>query len=226
MALPELCYLCGKLLAEPIGWDHAPMRQMFAAEVRKAHNLSKLITIPVHDACNKAYQLDEDYFIHSLMPFARGSYAGQAIYDDVLAKFRRGEKIGLTRKVLNEFDPRPSGLFLPGDKVIKRFDGARIQRVAWKIVRGLYFHHNGIVLAEHQPTWVSLTPPGETPPEHFLKFMGVEDHKANGEYPGVFDYRFDKFTDTQTTYYWALLLWDRVIVTVIFDDPSIADRGP
>ena len=105
----------------------------------------QLLTIPVHADCNKAYQYDEDYFVHTLMPFAPKSYAGRAIYNDVLQKFRGGRKVGLTRGVLEEFEPMPSGLILPANKVVKRFQGERVSRIAWKIVRGLYFHHHGIL---------------------------------------------------------------------------------
>ena len=50
--LPELCYLCGEPLAEPVSDDHVPMKQLFAPEVRKKYNPSILLTIPVHDRCN------------------------------------------------------------------------------------------------------------------------------------------------------------------------------
>jgi hypothetical protein len=60
------------------------------------------------------------------MPFARGSYSGNAIYQKTLDTFRQGGNPGLVRAVLREFDPRPSGLVLPGNRVIKRFNGARI----------------------------------------------------------------------------------------------------
>ena len=137
-ARPALCYLCGQPLSEPIGMDHVPMQQLYAPEVRKAHS-PNLLTIPVHDQCNKSYQVDEDYFVTALMPHARGSCAGDAIYKRALDRYRGGGKVGLIRKVLAEFEPRPSGLVLPRNQVVQRFDGTRISRVAWKIVRGLYF---------------------------------------------------------------------------------------
>ncbi len=158
--LPEKCYLCGRLLCAPTSVDHVPPKQLFAPAIREAHDL-QLLTIPVHADCNKAYQYDEDYFVHTLMPFAPKSYAGRAIYNDVLQKFRGGRKVGLTRGVLEEFEPMPSGLILPADKVVKRFQGERISRIAWKIVRGLYFHHHGITLPEERVTWVSVTPMNE-----------------------------------------------------------------
>jgi hypothetical protein len=218
--LPELCYLCGEPLAEPVSDDHVPMKQLFAPEVRKKYNRSILLTISVHDRCNKLYQPDEDYFVHSLMPFAPGSYSGKALYQKVLRDYRGGKNVGLVRKVLGEFEPRPSGLVLPGNKVVKRFEGERISRIAWKIVRGLYFHHHNEVLPAVHTTWVSLTPPGEMPPEHFMVFMSLPDNEPHGQYPGVFDYRFQRFTEVQDDHYWALLIWDRIIITVIFHDPK------
>jgi hypothetical protein len=63
----EDCYLCGLKLAAPIDWDHVPPKQLYAPEIRKAHH-PQLLTIPVHAACNKGFQKDEDYFVHALMP--------------------------------------------------------------------------------------------------------------------------------------------------------------
>jgi hypothetical protein len=88
--IPDLCYLCGEPLAEPVSDDHVPMKQLFAPEIRKKHNPSHLLTIPVHDRCNKSYQLDEDYFVYSLMPFAPGSYSGTALYQKALQDYRGG----------------------------------------------------------------------------------------------------------------------------------------
>jgi hypothetical protein len=218
--LPDLCYLCGEPLAKPVSYDHVPMQQLFAREVRKKHNLSNLFTIPVHDRCNKTYQPDEDYFVHSLMPFAPGSYSGKALYQKVLRDYRGGKNVGLVGKILGEFEPRPSGLVLAGNKVAKRFEGKRISRIAWKIVRGLYFRHHNEVLPADLTTWVSLTPPGEMPPEHFMIFMSLPDNEPHGQYPGVFDYRFQRFTEVQDIHYWALLIWDSIIITVIFHDPK------
>ena len=124
------------------------MQQIFAPEIRRRHNVSKLITFDVHRACDTAYQSEEDYFVRSLTPFARGSEAGNAIYAKVLNDFRTGRQVPLTTMVLREFDPNPSGLLLPGGKVVKRFDGERLRRVAWNMVRGLDFHHTGEVLPE------------------------------------------------------------------------------
>jgi hypothetical protein len=206
-----LCYLCGQSLSEPVGMDHVPMQQLYAPEVRKAH-CPNLLTIPVHDGCNKSYQMDEDYFVTALMPHARGSYAGNAIYKRTLERYRGRRKVGLVRKVLADFDPRPSGLVLPRNQVVQRFDGDRIKRVAWKIVRGLYFRHQNRFLPEDLVTGVTLTPPDQEPPEHFQAFVALPDNEEHGQYPGVFAYRFQNFTEAHVNgHYWAMLFWDRII---------------
>jgi hypothetical protein len=52
--------------------DHVPMQRLYAPEVRKTHS-PNLLTIPVHDKCNKSYQRDEDHFVTALMPHSRAS---------------------------------------------------------------------------------------------------------------------------------------------------------
>jgi hypothetical protein len=64
---PSHCYLCGKHLTAPINVDHVPPKLFFPEELRKGLNL---LTIPAHVACNEAWRMDEEYFIHTLLPFA------------------------------------------------------------------------------------------------------------------------------------------------------------
>src|SRR6267142_2308087 len=109
---PKVCYLCGQELAGDINDDHVPPRQFYAQELRRTHN-PNLLTIPTHTSCNASYQKDEEYFVHTMIPLGRDSYSGQPIFRDVLAAYAQGEKRGLGTRVLREFDPRPSGLYLP-----------------------------------------------------------------------------------------------------------------
>jgi hypothetical protein len=218
--LPKVCYLCGETLTEPIDWDHVPPRQIFAKAIRKDHS-PNLLTIPVHAACNKSYQHDEDYFVHTLAPFGLGSYSGKAALNDALGRFKEGRNVGLHKKVLGEFDLHPSGLILPGGKVIKRFEGNRMHRVILKIIAGLHFHHSGEVLPLPLKTVsTKIYGPDDRPPDHFLAFIGREEVKRHGLYPGVFDYAFEKFPEVNNFHYWGMLLWDRIIVVAMFHDPA------
>src|SRR6266699_2466875 len=111
---PTICYLCGKPLTGKLSKDHVPPKQLYAEEIRRKHNLD-LCTLRVHEACNTGYQSDEDYFVFSLMPFGRGSYAGDALRGKILYDCKHPEQRTLLQKVLNEFERQPSGLILPPD---------------------------------------------------------------------------------------------------------------
>ncbi len=194
-----------------------PPKQFYADEIRKTHNPNLLTTL-VHADCNRSYQHDEDYFVNTLAPFARGSYSGDALLREVFTKYRAGTKRGLVSKVLQEFDRQPSGLVPPAHLIAKRFEGARVHRVAWKIIRGLYFHHYAEFLPEDTPSGLQIVPPDQPPPKEFI--IGLPDHPVHGRYPGVFDYKFAKFPEVHNFHYWAMLLWDRLILIMTFHDPA------
>ena len=209
----SVCYLCGKELIEPTNRDHVPIKQLYTEDIRKKHS-PNMLTIPVHEACNKSYQYDEDYFVNTLAPFAKGSYSGESLLKDVFKKYSDGVKRPLVHKTLNEFERNPSGIILPANLVAKRFEGHRLHRVAWKVVRGLYFHHFNQVLPENKLNSLSIIPPDQVPPEAFLVALG--DLDGLGSYPGVFDYKFIQIPELEDFNYWGMLLWDRIILIVAF----------
>ena len=219
----KLCYLCGKELSPPTSVDHVPPKQLFAKELRKKHNL-QLTTVKVHDACNKAFEFDEKYFLHSLAPFGVKTVGGRPVFDKVIKEFNAGEHRALVMQVLKEFDRRPGGVILPHSLVAKHFEGDRIARVAWKIVRGLAFLETGVVYPEDWQHNVSVTAPGQRPPEHFILFNQVAGTMPDkGRYPGIFAYRH---IDSDVADYWALLLWDALIITVVFQSLESAATAP
>jgi hypothetical protein len=122
---------------------------------------------------------------------------------------------------LRAVDPAPGGLILPGGKVVKKFEGERLRRVAWKMVRGLHFHHTGEVLPEQCSTvGVKVFSPDEQPTDDVLLFASSTN--SRGTYPGIFDYKFDTFPKANNLHYWLLLLWDRLIFRVAFHDRDCA----
>ena len=151
------------------------------------------------------------------MPLGLGSYSGNAFYSETLSKFKQNKKKGLIRKILGEFEPRPSGLYLPNNKVAKRFDGMHLRRITWKIIRGLYFYHFKEFIPERIKKDIRIVSPGEEPPPDFLEILNEPTH---GQYPGVFDYRFIAFPELHNSHYWAMLLWDRIILITVFQYPA------
>lgn len=172
------------------------------------------MTLPTHQSCNKVYQKDEDYFVHSLGPLAQGSYSGNEIWKDLAHQMKRPQGKKIYKMILKEFDPNPSGLILPDNKVIKRFDPERIWRIIWKIIRGLFLYETGKFLPEATPKLFKIVSQDEEPS---LEFAQVRDATSKGQYPGVFDYKFTTFpVDNDIRHLWALLLWDKIVLLIVF----------
>ena len=214
----SICYLCGKKFDENISKDHIPPKQFYAGCIRQTHS-PNLLTLPTHKSCNTAYQLDEDYFVHSLGPLALGSYSGNAILRDIDHQMKRpqgyGKRIG--QMILKEFDRRPGGIILPHSKVAKRFDGKRIWRIIWKITRGLYFHEKGQFLPEKTPRLFDIVSPGDKPSSELSYVLRTP---SRGQHPGVFDYKFMNIPEINNMHLWSMLLWDRIIIFIAFHDPE------
>jgi predicted nucleic acid-binding Zn ribbon protein len=220
---PSHCYLCGKPLdgSEAVNVDHIPPQQILVKEVRRKYPI-RFVTRKVHAACNSAYKLDEEYFVHSLIPFARGTEAGDALFSKTVLEYRKGKNRPLVNKVLSQAVPVVRGIYLPPGKVALQLDLERFNRVVSKIVRGLYFCEFDTILDPQTEMFVSLTPPGEPPPDHFIWFMTHCPTESCGEHQGVFAYRYIVTEDGVN--YWALLLWDRVIITATFRHPRQASK--
>jgi hypothetical protein len=213
----EICYLCGKKLIGVIDDDHVPPKQFYGSSIRGNHKLN-LLTIPTHKACNHAFKLDEEYFVYSFAPLIQDSYSGNAVLNDVKRRFNDGLFVPLAHKIRKEFDKSPSGLILPKGKILKRFEGKRIYRVVWKITRGLFYHKENRYLPEDTPSrFIDISGPWERPSEYLSL---INDVTSFGDYPGVFDYRYVQLPEVDGMYYWALLLWDRIIVQFVFHDPD------
>ena len=222
--MPDECYLCGKPIESDHSMDHVPPKQFYAEELRLRINLSQLVTIPAHGACNRAYEKDEEYFTWSLSPLAVGSTAGDALARDRVQKLKRRNRLArLYEMVRREFDRFPSGLHLPGGRVVKHFDGGRVNRIVWKLARGLYFHHNDSVLPDDTPFTTELIEPErarETAGTNAL-WERVKSQPPCGSYGGVFEYKYFVATiDDKTLHSWGMLLWDKIMVFVAHHDPD------
>jgi hypothetical protein len=165
--IPTHCYLCGKPLAPPTNVDHVPPKLFFPDELRKGLNL---LTIPTHAACNEAWRLDEEYLVHTLLPFARGSQSGDAAIRQSFRKYKEGRNVPLLNMVLNEFKHVVNGVYLPANRVAKKIDANRFHDALYKIIRGLHFHHTGEILAPRWTMSYTVTAPYEQPPDYFVAY--------------------------------------------------------
>jgi hypothetical protein len=215
------CYLCGKPLAEPTSPDHVPPKLFFPEEIRRKYGLTELLTIRVHHACNQEWRLDEEYFVHTLLPMAGQSESASAAHRQTFRKYQQGRNVPLVNQVMQEFRHVVKGVHLPVNRVAKLMDARRVEGVIWKIVRGLHFHHTGEILPANWSITYTVTPPYEDPPDFFKAF--AQGRESLGKYQGVFAYAFHKFPEVNNLHFWAFLLWDGLIVTAAFHDPYTCD---
>mgnify|MGYP001614184528 CR=1 FL=1 len=218
--LAPTCYLCNKRIeGEPISRDHVPPEQLYATVYKKKDIAKNLFTLQSHAACNTAFQHDEDYFVMSMGPLVGDSETGKQLWEDMARRMRRDRAAALNQKIRDEFTVRsPGGIAAPPGKIFKKYDGDRIRKIVWKIVRGLFWKENSRFLPEQlHSRQIRIVSPHYPPRAEFEVLAGCP-HK--GQYGAVFDYKFRVAPELNNFNYWGLLFWDRLIVTVAFHDPE------
>lgn len=208
----ELCYLCGELLDAEKTRDHIPPKQFFPKVFRHANTTDQLEWLPTHRDCNRSYQRDEEYFVHTFgLPAAAVTPSGHALGHDIRDRFRKGEQRPLVTIVMNEFEQRSN---------MKSFQSGRINRVAWKVVRGLHCLRTGELLPERPRIQGGFTC-DKTP--LVSRDLAVRLHAAGfhdqweGTLPTIFKSMtlVDEALD-RTTYTYFLVCWEYVTYFLIF----------
>ena len=128
------CYRCG----QPADTDEHVVPRCFYPLRPNA----QLVTVPACRSCNEASSKDEEYLRAVMVASAMNSRPAQTVwYQKVAPSLRRDQHDGLRKlfasRMKEVFLPAPGG-YLPHGLV--KLDGARMDRVAEKIVRGLYRH--------------------------------------------------------------------------------------
>lgn len=212
--MPNICYLCGINISSEETRDHVPPQQFFAPDIRRQFNVDRLTTLPTHKLCNESFRLDEEYTTRALATTVYDSPTARAVIEHGFTKVDRGQTVGLHQKILRAIDERPSGLYLPGGKVVMRIDGPRVGRVAWKLVRGLYFLETGTVLPADTKHVIEVSEPaGDRTSAFDDLWNAVRGEKSQGHYQAVFAHKYHKAVRTDITLHgWGMLWWDRLIV--------------
>lgn len=215
-----MCYLCGLPILPNEKWnrDHVPPLRFFGLIVRKLFS-PQVMWLYTHVACNSAYREDEEYTVTALVGHAR-SRTSLAVMEDLWDAFGKGHSQGLIRRVVASFG-RVLG---PRGEVTFALYKVRVDRIAWKIVRGLYFREMGAVLPKKLPGYIYLILPSEA--AHRLReiewYPAVRDTAPMRDdgYAEVFTYKWVCQKDGDLRgHAVAMLWWDGIIVLAIFHDP-------
>jgi hypothetical protein len=176
------CTYCGKL--KPLTVDHVPPKNLFSKPFPP-----NLWTIPACAACNGKFSKDVEYFRVALTISDRAK--GQTSRDVVLPTVIRG----LNRSEARRFRPAllansavlprysSGGLYL-GHQRLLSFDGARLDRTAERIIKGLSFkvkghrlpddHTISVVYAGRFRQLMDVDPEVELALREFLELLGQE----------------------------------------------------
>lgn len=130
------CVYCGNV--GPLTEDHIPPQNLFP-KPRPAN----LISVPSCDSCNGGASKDDEYFrlCLTVVENAKGQPARDAVFPSVLRSLVRPEAKGFSTSFWNDTARAdrlsPSGLW--GTGTLHAAAGHRMDRVAVRIVKGLFF---------------------------------------------------------------------------------------
>lgn len=217
---PKICYLCGKSInSRDMSREHVPPKQMYPKKIRTANN-PQLITLASHKQCNQKYQKDEEYFKLSLGVMAVASLVDvesqirDPLLDDLKKIVERKEYGGLNQRVLKEF----TNLVTPRGDRIKKFEGERIARILWKIVRGLFFHETGGRFLPDDTYRIPRVVSGNPELDFFDKptafFTYLQNTPLKGVCPSVFGYKYKCLPSENDPHFWVwgLSFWEDTII--------------
>lgn len=224
--MTEICYLCGKTIDKKDRTDdHIPPKSFFPSRLRKKFNPSKLKTLPTHRQCNEAYKKDEEYFFHTIGMIDYKNPVLREVWYDIRKAALRPDSQHFNQMLLNQLREEartPGGIIIPGKAAIE-YNGNRVNRVVWKIIRGLFFHEFSRYLPEnilHFVTYVHGEDTGLDSEPVTKIWRIVRNAKERGEYKGIFSYKFVVNPEQRNIAAWGLLFWDRHIFSAGHHDPD------
>lgn len=134
----RICIYCGE--TKRLTRDHVPPKCLFDKSTT-----DNMITVPCCVRCNHEASLDDEYFrmVVSLRRDSGGHPEIQKIIPATLRAFSNPAKRGLTKSFFAKCQEielhTPSGLFVERTEAYE-VDNARLNRVARRIMKGLFYH--------------------------------------------------------------------------------------
>jgi hypothetical protein len=221
LAAGTCCYLCDQTIEPTENWnrDHVPPKRIFASSVRERFS-PQLAWLATHVTCNSAYRRDEEYFVLSLAGHIPTPTA-RAVFKDVQDAAGQGHDKGVLETVVNSF----SQVVGAGGERLYSYDGSRVNRFAWKMMRGLYCLELEAVLPNETTGEILVVDP-RSPADELATmgwFSAVRNTHSMATFPGVFDYKWLGWVDGAIRgHAVAMLFWNGLIIAMLFHDPTCA----
>jgi hypothetical protein len=199
--------------------EHVVAKQFFPKAMRSGLR-EPLWVVPSHRRCNQSNKLNEEYFFHYFFPLvaAQNEPMGQALLADLKRRAKEQQSRGLIRRMLKEMtNTSLGGIILPSNLIRVNFDLARIQNVAVKVAKCLFYRDNGRYLPESGCVHVELCETSENVQPFFVDLCCVPELERRSADPSIFRYWY---VDLDGRHYYALLFWDAFMFCLIFQDPA------
>lgn len=140
-----ICGFCG--LSREITDDHIPPKNIFPKP-----RTNDLITTPCCEECRKGWSMDDEYFRTAIYTFdpVHAHPAATKISNKIVSSLNKPNKQGYANLVMNSFKEievysSEGGIYL-GTQTVFHLDAERFNRVATRIVRGLFFNHKKYIV--------------------------------------------------------------------------------
>lgn len=239
----DMCCLCGRHGTDenPITREHVPPKQFYPKSVRSQQNLN-LWVVPTCRSCNNGYAPDEEYFYHALYPLVTkmNRKMGEVILHDLGRRAQRPQTPALIQSMLQTSRTTTAGgIVLPDHMVQLSVEERRIQQVAIKIARCLFFRDYNRPIPYEGCKDVRICEREEDVPEMYRLSWGlskahIDDAKpveaygtvvvadetigkATAEHSNVFSYRTAHVDDM---YFYSLLFWEAFMFCLTFSEPE------
>ena len=205
------CVYCGS--TENLTKDHIPPKNLFAKP-----RPSNLITVPSCASCNGGFQLDDDYFW--MIMHTRMETGGHPELTRTKAKFisslNRMESARYKRAILNSMFlaelVTKSSLYV-GTATAFRVDGERLNKVASRIIKGLFYYEKGFRLPDECEAVAFADPlTMSDDPEvinRLVSFMLTRPEQIIGN--NVFSYRCHFHEEEEYTSAWLMLFYENML---------------
>ena len=204
------CIYCG---GDADTRDHVPPKSFFPVP-----RPSDLITVPSCTACNRGFQLDDDYAQTVLvMREDVGDHpAVTQLLPKLMRSWERSQGKGLPRSIVATTRTvpihTPAGVFL-GNAPAYGVSGARMQRFIERIVRALFFSELGYALPAGYALVVILFAEAGSVLTDMQRLLSLKTvHSIGG---GVFAYCWASAAEDLNATAWLLTFYDRIAFTAL-----------
>ena len=211
------CVYCGGTATTD---DHVPPKNIFPRPLP-----SNLVTVRSCETCNCGSSKDDEYF-RSVLVFRDGvaeSDVGSQVWETVRRSLRRPQAKRFAQSLANSIFDKPveteHGIFL-GTAPAMSIDRERIERVIYRTVRGLYFHHFHRSIPMSDKLVIYHDDIVRQWPSAFTDMIGEivavvtrQEHNRMGN--DVFEYCFAAVSDHPTASAWALRFYANTYVLAV-----------